>query len=295
MAFTNAATIIEEGFQDTEDLAGRFSGFDQEDDTYDAKEGHWGYRGSASDHDGGGAQQGQTSPQKQDSGGPRAPPSWAGPRRTRGRGEEMTSNSPAGQLPRDLGLCNTWAPLRHADLGGGICALHAGQPCPSVCGCKPEELERVAELLCVNSGREKTSAIVYALGWTQHTTGVQMIRTCRHNPASCSATCGRPGGGIMGHGGHSSIQGSTDIATLYDLLPGYLPQPSADRGHETLDSYVAHEGLPTGYWANFRKFIISFLKAYYGDAATPEKRLFAMTGCPASTAIIRSFPYFDRR
>jgi formate dehydrogenase major subunit len=79
---------------------------------------------------------------------------------------------------------------------------------------------------------------------------------------------GRPGGGIMAMRGHSSIQGSTDIATLYDLLPGYLPQPAADRNHETLDGYVHMEGVPTGYWVNFRKFIVSLLKAWYGEAAT---------------------------
>lgn len=81
---------------------------------------------------------------------------------------------------------------------------------------------------------------------------------------------GRPGGGIMAMRGHSTIQGSTDLATLYDTLPGYLPQPTADAHHETLDSYVEHEGLPTGYWVNFRKFIVSQLKAWYGDAATPK-------------------------
>jgi hypothetical protein len=68
--------------------------------------------------------------------------------------------------------------------------------------------------------------------------------------------------------GHSSIQGSSDVPTLYDLLPGDLPQPAADPGHDTLDDYVKHEGLPTGDWAGFRKFIVSLLKAYYGDAAT---------------------------
>ncbi len=69
--------------------------------------------------------------------------------------------------------------------------------------------------------------------------------------------------------GHSSIQGSTDVATLYDLLPGYLPQPTVDRVHETLDSYVAHQGLATGYWSHFREFAVSLLKAWYGDAAGP--------------------------
>ena len=99
----------------------------------------------------------------------------------------------------------------------------------------------MAELLCANSGRERTSAIVYALGWTQHTTGVQMIRTAGILQLLLG-NMGRPGGGIMAMRGHSTIQGSTDVATLYDSLPGYLPQPAADTQHETLDSYVAARG-----------------------------------------------------
>ena len=151
---------------------------------------------------------------------------------------------------------------------------------------------RVAELLCANSGRERTSAIVYAVGWTQHTTGVQIIRTAGILQLLLG-NIGRPGGGIMAMRGHSSIQGSTDIPTLYDLLPGYLPQPAADEDHETLDAYVEHEGLPTGYWANFRKFIVSLLKAWYGDAATPEND-FRFAWLPRIDGDYSQLPYFDR-
>src|SRR5438309_790032 len=94
-----------------------------------------------------------------------------------------------------------------------------------VCGCTPEAFRHVAELLCENSGRERTSALVYAVGWTQHTTGVQIIRTAGILQLLLG-NVGRPGGGIMAMRGHSSIQGSTDVATLYDTLPGYLPQPA---------------------------------------------------------------------
>src|SRR5437660_3106689 len=140
---------------------------------------------------------------------------------------------------------------------------------PSICGYSREDLVQVAEALCANSGPERTGAIVYAVGWTQHTTGVQMIRAAGILQLLLG-NMGRPGGGIMAMRGHSSIQGSTDVPTLYDLLPGYLPQPTADPPHDDLNSYVAHEGLPTGYWANFRKFVVSLLKAWYGDAATAE-------------------------
>ena len=127
----------------------------------------------------------------------------------------------------------------------------------------------MAEILCDNSGRERTSAICYAVGWTQHTTGVQIIRAASVLQLLLG-NIGRPGGGIMALRGHASIQGSTDIPTLYDLLPGYLPQPTSDETHDTLDSYVKYEGLPTGYWVHFKAFMVSLLKAYYGAAATPE-------------------------
>src|SRR5438067_2120038 len=139
----------------------------------------------------------------------------------------------------------------------------------SACGCTKEEFFKVAESLCTNSGRERTSAIVYAVGWTQHSTGVQMIR-CAGIIQLLLGNMGRPGGGIMAMRGHCSIQGSTDIPTLYDLLPGYLSQPACDQNHETLDKYCEFEGLPTGYWANFKKFAVSLLKAYYGNAATRD-------------------------
>src|SRR5260370_40961028 len=93
--------------------------------------------------------------------------------------------------------------------------------------------------------------------------------------------------------GHASSQGSTDVPTLYVLLPGYLPQPIADAAHDTLDSYVAHEGFPTGYWANFRKFIVSMLKAWYGDAATPDND-FGFSWLPRVDADYSQLPYFDR-
>ncbi len=150
----------------------------------------------------------------------------------------------------------------------------------------------MAELLCANSGRERTSCVVYALGWTQHTTGVQMVRSAGILQMLLG-NMGRPGGGIMAMRGHSTIQGSTDLATLYDVLPGYLPQPAADVQHETLDSYVERESPPTGYWANFRKFIVSLLKAWYGEAATPAND-FCFSWLPRVDADYSQLAYFDR-
>src|SRR5437016_3599046 len=138
-----------------------------------------------------------------------------------------------------------------------------------VTGCPKATFLRVAEALVKNSGRERTSAWCYAVGWTHHTTGVQMIRA-----ASILQTLlgniGRPGGGILALRGHSSIQGSTDIPTLYNLLPGYLPQPKAHKQHGTFDDYLKAENTGTGWWANFPKYAVSLLRAWYGDHARPD-------------------------
>ena len=186
--------------------------------------------------------------------------------------------------------------LRHPRCIFQILKRHFARYTPEVvsevCGCTPKQLVQVAELLCANSGKDRTSAIVYALGWTQHSTGVQMIRTAGILQLLLG-NAGRPGGGIMAMRGHSTIQGSTDVATLYDTLPGYLPQPTADRHHEKLDSYVEYEGLPTGYWCNFRKFIVSQLKAWYGDAATPEND-FCFSWLPRIDGDYSQLAYFDR-
>src|SRR4029079_10638786 len=95
------------------------------------------------------------------------------------------------------------------------------------CGCSVEEFLWYCDTLCRNSGRERTSAFAYAVGWTQHTTGVQYIRTASIIQLLLG-NIGRPGGGIMALRGHASIQGSTDIPTLFNLLPGYIPMPHAE-------------------------------------------------------------------
>src|SRR5581483_2924342 len=96
-----------------------------------------------------------------------------------------------------------------------------------ICGCSKEQFVEVAEALCENSGRERTSALCYAVGWTQHTIGVQIIRTAAIVQLLLG-NMGRTGGGIMALRGHASIQGSTDIPTLFNILPGYIPMPHAE-------------------------------------------------------------------
>ena len=135
------------------------------------------------------------------------------------------------------------------------------------CGCTKEQFLAVARALCENSGRERTSAICYAVGWTQHTTGVQNIRTASIVQLLLG-NIGRPGGGILALRGHANIQGSTDIPTLFDMLPGYIAMPGPSHGD--LDSWVAAKGHATGVWGNFRKYVVSLLRAWWGDAAAAE-------------------------
>src|SRR5204863_2734990 len=137
-----------------------------------------------------------------------------------------------------------------------------------ICGCTREAFLEVAEALCANSGRERTGSIVYSVGWTQHTVGVQYIRTAAIIQLLLG-NIGRPGGGIMALRGHASIQGSTDMATLYNILPGYLPMPHAEKDH-SLGEYLENHGSTTGRWASFDAYFVSQLKAFYGAEATKE-------------------------
>jgi formate dehydrogenase major subunit len=279
--YTNAATIVQDGFRDTEDLAGLFSGYhgDGRTGNYDAREGHWAFEGGP-----------------EGDGEPHAPKMLKEESGIQGHG--LQGGTPVYSAPRQhmTGEGGGDPTLQHPycvfQLLKRHFARYTAESVAQVCGCAPEELTRVAELLCANSGPERTSAIVYALGWTQHTTGVQMIRTAGILQLLLG-NMGRPGGGIMAMRGHSTIQGSTDLATLYDVLPGYLPQPAADPQHETLDSYVEHEGLVTGCWANFRKFVVSLLKAWYGDAATPQND-FGFSWLPRVDDDYSQLAYFDR-
>src|SRR5881397_280908 len=157
-----------------------------------------------------------------------------------------------------------------------------------ICGVPPELFQKVAEALTNASGPEKTAAICYAVGWTQHSKGVQIIRTASILQLLLG-NIGRPGGGILALRGHASIQGSTDIPTLYDILPGYLAMPRAG-DEETLQKYLAGHTPKTGLWSNTPAYFISLLKAYYGRHATAEND-FGYNWLPKITADHSFFEY----
>jgi formate dehydrogenase major subunit len=157
-----------------------------------------------------------------------------------------------------------------------------------ITGVPPELFQRVAEALTRASGPDRTAAICYAVGWTQHSKGVQVIRTAAILQLLLG-NVGRPGGGILALRGHASIQGSTDIPTLYDNLPGYLPMP---RPGETLTTYLERTAQRSGYWSRLPAFIVSLLKAYYGARATAAND-FGFAWLPRITRNHSHFGYFD--
>src|SRR5947199_50298 len=130
--------------------------------------------------------------------------------------------------------------LRHPRCVYQILKRHFSRYTPEMveeaCGVPRDAFEEVCRAWTENSGRERTTALVYSVGWTQHSVGVQYIRTGAILQLLLG-NMGRPGGGIMALRGHASIQGSTDIPTLFNILPGYLPMPNPEE-HPTLDDWV---------------------------------------------------------
>ena len=239
LRYTNAATLVREGYEGPDDLNGVFGGFDPETGTYDRS--RWAYEG-----------------------GEVAAAAGQREHATQAFSEQTGAGMLEGPPHTDETLENPRTVFR-------ILMHHFARYTPEmverVCGVPKKSFLEVARALVENSGRERTTAFCYAVGWTQHTAGVQMIRAAAILQLLLG-NIGRPGGGIMALRGHASIQGSTDIPTLYDLLPGYLPMPKAGEEFEKLDDYVAGTGSTRGWWAHFDKYIVSLLRAWFGDAAT---------------------------
>ncbi|MBV9314498.1 MAG: molybdopterin-dependent oxidoreductase [Pseudonocardia sp.] len=251
--YTNAATILTEEYRDTEDLDGVFSGLDTEERAYDFHT--WQYDGTEMR-----AASGERDQQYAD----------------QTRGGETVRQSARGEA-HGSGGAEVGNPVRDETLTHERCvfqvlkrhfARYTAEMVEQICGIPRDTFARVCDALTANSGRDRTSAFVYSVGWTQHTVGAQYIRTASILQALLG-NIGRPGGGILALRGHASIQGSTDIPTLFNLLPGYIPMPHA-RSNTDLDSFVAAESTHKGYWANTRSYLVSLLKAYWGEAATEE-------------------------
>src|SRR5262245_33894083 len=237
-SYTNAPVIVNEDFADTEDLDGLFSGWDPERQQYTLES--WQYAGMEVEGSGSGEE-----------GSPFGEGAGHGAAGSRLHHGEPPEEDLTLQHPR----CVFQLLKRHY-------SRYTPELVEEVCGTPKEQFLEVCEALCNNSGRERTSAFVYSVGWTQHSVGVQYIRAASIVQLLLG-NIGRPGGGIMALRGHASIQGSTDIPTLYNILPGYIPMPHG-RTDPDLQTYLELNTSPTGFWGNFDTYFISLLKAWWG-------------------------------
>jgi formate dehydrogenase major subunit len=155
----------------------------------------------------------------------------------------------------------------------------------------------VAKLVGETGRPDKVMTIVYAVGLTHHTTGVQLIRSGAVLQLLLG-NMGRPGGGMNAERGHANIQGNTDHAISWDILPGYMRIPAP--GQRSIADYLAqsasrklHANAVNFFGENYRKFIVSLLKGWYGDAATKDNE-FAFDHLPKPAADSSWLSIFDQ-
>ncbi len=142
-----------------------------------------------------------------------------------------------------------------------------------ISGCSEEAFLRMAEIVCSTGSADRVGTIMYAVGWTMHTVGTQIIRTAAIFQLLLG-NIGRPGGGINALRGHANVQGATDHAIVAGILPGYLkvPTPSQQSFEAHLDDSTPRPLVPdaVNYWGNYPKFYVSLMKAWFGDHATAD-------------------------
>src|ERR1700737_2082963 len=246
--FTNAAFIVNPGFQLPGDTDGVFSGFDAKTQSYDRST--WNYAGT-----GGGG--GSDTPHPQTGSAP-----------------------PPPKLPEkvefDLSLQNPNCVFQ-------LLRKHYSRYTPEmverITGIPKEQFLKAADLytsIRKDGDMKKAGTIIYAVGWTQHSFGTQIIRTAAMLQLLLG-NVGRAGGGVNALRGHSNIQGATDVAGIFDNLPGYLKVPNpSDKDFDGWMKRITPQSSKPGewdsmnYWSNTPKFVVSFLKEMYGDAAKKE-------------------------
>ena len=140
-----------------------------------------------------------------------------------------------------------------------------------IAGCSEEKFLEMADIVCSTGRADRVGTIMYAVGWTMHTVGSQIIRTGAILQLLLG-NIGRPGGGINALRGHANVQGATDHAIVAGILPGYLKVPTPEQTSlaEHLEASTPRPLVPdtVNYWGNYPKFMVSLLKAWFGDSAT---------------------------
>ena len=143
----------------------------------------------------------------------------------------------------------------------------------NLCGTPKDRYLKICAMIAETSARDKIMTSLYALGWTQHSKGAQNIRGMAMLQLILG-NIGLPGGGVNALRGHANIQGLTDLGLLSHMLPGYMNLPNEREAD--FETYMSsRQNLPlipdqTSFWRNTRKFMVSFLKSMWGEAATAE-------------------------
>ena len=260
--YTNAAFLVEDGFKLPED--GLFSGFDAANQTYDRST--WNYE------------------EGNDTGGEAPAHAAASAATTKSAGTTLgnaaITPTPLPAMPPKVAYDLT---LQHPRCVYQLLKQQYSRYTPEmverITGIPKDQFLKAADLFTSirkDGDMKKVATIMYAVGWTQHSFGTQIIRTAAMLQLLLG-NIGRAGGGVNALRGHSNIQGATDMGGIFDVWPGYLKVPNPT--DMDLATYLKRT-TPTAskpapwdsfnYWSNTPKFAVSFLKALYGDAATKE-------------------------
>jgi formate dehydrogenase major subunit len=312
--YTNAAFVVKEGFKLPDD--GLFSGFDAEGKTYDTSSWNYeagGNLGPPSSTTGGSGAANQPSTEgtrvssettaAQNRAGwqppanyekvspavgsqPSTPPSGSGatgqghqaggPVGATGQGGAKLPPSMPENVAYDLSLQH---PRTVFQLLKQQYSRYTPEVVERITGIPKDQFIKAADLFTSvrkDGDMKKAATIIYAVGWTQHTSGTQIIRTAAIVQLLLG-NVGRAGGGVNALRGHSNIQGATDMGGVFDIFPGYLkiPAPSDTDLASYLKRTTPAPSKPSewdsfNYWSNTPKFAVSFLKSLYGDSATKE-------------------------
>jgi formate dehydrogenase major subunit len=157
-----------------------------------------------------------------------------------------------------------------------------------IAGCSAADFEAMADIVCSTGTADRAGTIMYAVGWTMHTVGAQIIRAAGIMQLLLG-NIGRPGGGINALRGHANVQGATDHAIVAEILPGYLRVPRPPQ--TSLDVHLRdHTPRPlaanaVNYMANYPRFMVSLLKTWFGESATAANQFgYHYLGKPADDA-----------
>src|SRR2546421_3023309 len=288
--YTNAAFIVKDGFKLPDD--GLFSGFDAGATTYDKST--WNYEEGGKTEGANAAA--ATSNANPGSSAQSNQPSSSG--KSAGANSEKGGNSGGHQAGGPVGAAAQGGakppPMLPPNVAYDLSLQHprsvfqllkqqysryTPEMVERITGIPKDQFLKAADLFTSirkDGNMKKAGTIIYAVGWTQHTSGTQIIRTAAILQLILG-NVGRAGGGVNALRGHSNIQGATDMGGVFDIFPGYLkiPQPNDADLATFLKRTTPTPSKPSewdsyNYWSNTPKFMVAFLKSLYGDSAKKE-------------------------